>query len=270
MGNENNPEINTITFDLSAYANKTIKLGFRIFNKNTDISPIWTINGLNIKTNGRVVFNRDFTNDGIKDFTTNDEETWKHGIPTLAYNNINGYVGTAYDTSNTSIIDKEIILAKEKGIDYFILDWYYHDNHSTINEQAIKEEGNHVAVNAFINAAHKYNFKYCIMISNHEPFVIEGLENWKSAIRYINDTYIKDPSYLKYDGRPVINIFDNTYLEPIKEQLDLFIKNELGYENGFIWEICGKNTGYNMTLPYLEPDEEPTEHPYSDILTPTK
>lgn len=269
LGDETNPEITTNIFDLSAFANKTIKLGFRIFNKNTDISPIWTINKIDIKTNGQNVFNRDFTNDSAKDFTTNDEETWRKGVPTLAYEDVNGYVGCAYDTDDTSIIDKEIILAKNKGIDYFILDWYYHNDNSTFNKEETEKEPNNLGIQVFSKSAQKYDFKYIIMIANHEGFVIDGIDNWKSAIDYINETYIKDPSYLRYNGVPVVSVFEKNKFNKVKNQINDYIVS-LGYPNGWIWQVVNENTWYGYWYAQHDESVPDTEQPYSQLINDTK
>lgn len=264
------PEITSINIDLSDYANKNIKLGFRIFNRNTDIAPIWTINALSVVSNGVEIFSRNFINNGLKDFTTNDEETWKHGQPTLAYSDVNGYVGTPYDTKDTSIIEKEIMLAKNKGIDYFLMDWYYHDGYGSFNQEATENEPNHIGLNAFIQAAHKYDFKYCIMIANHEPFVIDGIENWKAAINYINETYVKDPAYLKYNGIPVISVFEATKFNEVKEELEEYIVS-LGYPNGWIWQVNRENARYAFGLDSHAPDVPDQEVSYEEkIVTATK
>lgn len=263
------PEIKTKTVDISSFSGKRIMLGFRILNKNSDISPIWTINKVKITSGNEIVHTRDFTGNNTRDYTTNDEETWKHGIPTLAYDVTNGYVGTAYDTGNATIIDKEIILAKNKGIDYFILDWYYHNNGGSFDKDETEKEPNNLELQTFSKSAQKYNFKYTILISNHGGFIIDGLENWKSAINYINETYVKDPSYFRYKGTPVISVFEATKFNEVKAQINEYIIS-LGYPNGWIWQIVNENTSYGYWYSKHDENTPDTEQPYSKLINDTK
>ncbi|MFQ9942056.1 MAG: hypothetical protein ACLRVX_00635 [Faecalibacterium sp.] len=266
---DTDPEIKTITVDISSFSGKRIMIGFRIFNKNSDISPIWTINKVEITSGNETVHIRDFTGDNTRDYTTNDEETWKHGVPTLAYNVTNGYVGTAYDTGDTTIIDKEIILAKNKGIDYFILDWYYHNDGGAFDKEETEKEPNNLGIQTFSKSAQKYNFKYIIMISNHGGFVIDGLENWKSAINYINDTYVKDPSYFRYKGIPVVSVFEASKFNEVKAQINEYIIS-LGYPSGWIWQIVNENTWYGYWYNQHDESVPDKEQPYSKLINDSK
>lgn len=266
---DTDPEIKTTTVDISGFSGKRIMIGFRIFNKNSDISPIWTINKVEITSGNETVHIRDFTGDNIRDYTTNDKETWKHGVPTLAYDVTNGYVGTAYDTGDTTIIDKEIILAKNKGIDYFILDWYYHNDGGSFDKDETEKEANNLGIQTFSKSAQKYNFKYIIMISNHGGFVIDGLENWKSAINYINETYVKDPSYFRYKGIPVVSVFEATKFNEVKAQINEYIIS-LGYPNGWIWQIVNENTWYGYWYDKHDESVPDKEQPYSKLVNDSK
>lgn len=266
---DSDPEIKTTTVDISSFSGKRIMLGFRILNKNSDISPIWTINKVEITSGNETVHTRDFTGNNTRDYTTNDEETWKHGVPTLAYDVTNGYVGTAYDTGDTTIMDKEIILAKSKGIDYFIFDWYYHNNGGSFDKDETEKEPNNLGIQTFSKSAQKYNFKYIILISNHGGFVIDGLENWKSAINYINDTYVKDPSYFRYKGTPVISVFEATKFNEVKAQINEYIIS-LGYPNGWIWQVVNENTWYGYWFNKHDESTPDKEQPYSKLIADSK
>ena len=233
---------NTI-INLSAFDGKNIQIGFMLKNHINELSAIWIINKISVSSNSSVVYEKDYTNHDNFDCMITDDDVWKPATPTLGYSGVNGYVGTTYNQGDYSIIDKQINLAKNNGIDYFILDWYYHDNKGDFNQEAIENEDNHIAVKAFIKSVQKYNFNFVIMISNNSGFEITSLERWKSAINYLNDTYFKDPSYLIIDNKPVVNIFSYNGIKDYLSDIEEYFK-ELGYD-GVIWQLGGYNTAYN-------------------------
>ena len=212
-----------------------IQIGFCLKTAIGEESAIWTINKVSVYSNGQYVYEKDYTNHANLDCEVTDTDVWKPATWTRAYKGLNGYVGTTINQKDTSIIDKQIVLAKQHGIDYFMLEWFYYDNKSAFNKAATEAEDNHIAVHAFMRSCQKNAFKFAIMITNHEPFVIQGVENWKDAMRYCNETYFKDPSYLFVDNKPVISIFDKSEyikIDPV-EFNNLFI-TEFGYDGVYI------------------------------------
>ena len=244
LPNKNSSSMIDTEINLSSFDGKTIQLGFNLRNHASDISPIWTINKLKVISNDSIIYDKDYRNHDNFDCEINDDDIWKPATETLGYDGTNGYVGSCYNQKDYSIIDKQITLAKENGIDYFILDWYYHDNLGDFNQEATEKEDNHIALNAFMNSANKFQFNFIIMVSNHAGFEITSLDRWKDAFRYLNETYFKDSSYLIVDNKPVVNIFNRQGIASYIDDIETFFVNELGYD-GVIWQFCGVNTAYN-------------------------
>ena len=93
-----------------------------------------------------------------------------------------------------------------------------------------------------MKSCQKLGFKFAIMITNHSPFRIDGLEDWKDAFRYLDKTYFKDPNYLIVDNKPVVYIFDKTkYREAGPAAINDFFISELGYDGLYMLY-----TGYNL------------------------
>ena len=198
------------SIDLSLFAGKDVQIGFHLHTSSGDKSAIWTINSLTVVSGGSTVYDKNYTNHANFDCEITNNDVWKPATWTRAYNTLNGYVGTTVNQKDTSVIDKQIILAKKYGLDYFMMEWFYYDDRSTFNEEASYNEDNHIAVHAFMKSCQKYGFNFALMITNHSPFRIVGLQNWKDAIAYLDREYFHDPSYLVIDNKPVLHIFDKT------------------------------------------------------------
>lgn len=240
----------TTTADISAYSGKLVEIGFRVKTSPGDNSAIWTINSITIVSAGVVVYNKDYTDHNNFDCKITNTDVWKPATWTRGYTSLNGYVGTTVNQKDTSVIDKQIVLAKAHGVDYFMLEWFYYDDQSSFNEAASYAEDNHIAVHAFMNSCQKLGFKFAVMITNHEPFRIVGLQNWKDAIAYLDREYFRDPSYLVVDNKPVLYIFDKTEYRAAgpAEINDYFI--ELGWDGCYMLM-----TNYN-TIPTSSQIEE--------------
>ena len=196
--------------DLSPFSGKHVQIGFHLHTSPGDESAIWTINRLTVVSGGSTVYDKNYTNHSNFDCEITNNDVWKPATWTRAYDTLNGYVGSTVNQKDTSVIDKQIILAKKYGIDYFMLEWFYYDDRSTFNEEASYNEDNHIAVHAFMKSCQKYGFNFALMITNHSPFRIVGLQNWKDAIAYLDREYFHDPSYLIVDNKPVLYVFDKT------------------------------------------------------------
>lgn len=224
----------TTSVDISSYAGKTIEIGFRLHTAPGDESAIWTINRITVTSGGSTVFNKDYTNHANFDCEITNTDVWKPATWTRGYSTPNGYVGTTVNQKDYSVIDKQIVLAKKHGISYFMLEWFYYDDQSSFNEEASYNEDNHIAIHAFMNSCQKLGFQFALMITNHSPFRIVGLQNWKDAIAYLNEAYFHDPSYLVIDNKPVLYVFDKTeYRNAGPAAIDDYFR-ELGWDGHYM------------------------------------
>lgn len=224
----------TTTIDISAYAGKTIEIGFRLHTSPSEKSAIWTINRITITSGGSTIYNKDYTNHNNFDCTITNPDVWKPATWTRGYSGLNGYVGTTINQKGSAVIDKQIVLAKAQGLSYFMLEWFYYDDQSSFNEEASYNEDNHIAIHAFMDSCQKLGFQFALMITNHSPFRIVGLQNWKDAIAYLDKEYFHDPSYLVIDNKPVLYVFDKTeYRSAGPAAIDDYFR-ELGWDGHYM------------------------------------
>jgi hypothetical protein len=161
---------------------------------------------------------------------------WKEGVK---YTPLLG----EYDSGNSSVADKHIILAKQHGINFFSVswlgtwDWY---DHRHINDNL---------KNGLLKAKHLETFKFCLFYESvivlnaalqaNENFTRIFLED----INYAAENYFIHPSYLKIDGKPVLFIYNLPYIyntlgttttqnffTALRKQINLYLIGDLGGE----------------------------------------
>lgn len=133
------------------------------------------------------------------------------------------------------IMEKQIDLAADNGINCFFFDWYWSDNRKNINIKAIGNNSLHDCINRFMRVDNNIKMNFALMISNHHGYEIIGKDNWISTIDYMSRNYFHHPRYLKFDGKPVIAVFRGDAMYPYLEN----IRKE-AVKNGFpgIYIIC--------------------------------
>lgn len=106
-----------------------------------------------------------------------------------------------------SIMERQIDLAADNGIDMFVFCWYFADSNEDINIEKIQNNSLHTSIQLFMKAKNKHRMKFAVLIANHQGFEIIGKERWLQTVQFLSDNYFHDPQYLKIDGRPLIQIF---------------------------------------------------------------
>lgn len=100
------------------------------------------------------------------------------------------------------IVEQQIDLAADHGIAFFAFCWYWHPT-----QQQIDEDPKHTGLNLFLKARNKDRMKYCLLVANHEGFLIGNAENWtRAAERWM--PYLTDKRYVTVDGKPLVIIFN--------------------------------------------------------------
>jgi len=143
----------------------------------------------------------------------------KHDIASVYYPLIG-----PYDSSDESVIEYHIRLAQASGIDVFVVDWYgtrnFYDfpaqNRKFINILRIAESMNFgIAVD--YDATKFYLGEPGQSISKALiPDRSEALQAIHEDLAYVIKQFGGSPSYLKFNGKPVIFAFSNYDLEPPK------------------------------------------------------
>ncbi len=106
------------------------------------------------------------------------------------------------------IMDRQINLAADNGLGFFLFCWYWKDNKGPINPEAIQNLPQHTSMNMFMKAKNKKRMKFALLVANHQGAEITGTENWGKAVEFWIQ-YFNDPQYIKVDGKPLVVIFNS-------------------------------------------------------------
>ena len=158
------------------------------------------------------------------------------------------------------IMERQIDLAAENGIDFFLYCWYWKNDRGALNEAAIKSDSKHTSLDLYLKAKNKKKIQYSLLIANHSGAEILGNDNWEAAVKYWVQ-YFRDPQYLTVDGKPLVVIF-GTGDEAINDTEITRMQEaavKAGFKNGLSIAGCGGNakrkafthsTHYNLTSGY--------------------
>jgi hypothetical protein len=167
------------------------------------------------------------------------------------------------------IMEKQIDLAADNGIEFFLFCWYWRDSNGPINLEAINNAPAHTSMNLYLKAKNKNRIKFCLLVANHQGAEIKGTENWGKATEFWMQ-YFRDPQYVKVDGKPFVVIFSPKGIENEDMARMQSVSKEEGLA-GLSIAGCGnaadKNfeykTHYNMNPGYVAGHEE---HKYSELI----
>jgi hypothetical protein len=104
------------------------------------------------------------------------------------------------------IMERQIDLAADAGIEFFAFCWYWQDNGKAINPKAIQEDPKHTCLDLFLKARNNARMKFCLLVANHQGFEIKGAENWKAAGEFWMP-YLKSPRCVTVGGKPLIIVY---------------------------------------------------------------
>ena len=208
------------------------------------------------------------------------DEPWANTAPThLSKRFVEEFSGReplwGWRDDTQEIMERQIDLAADHGVDFFLFCWFWHDNKSSFNQTAIENCSYHTSMELYLKAKNKKRLQYSLLIANHEGFEIIGADNWKRAVKFWAK-YFKDPQYIKVDGKPLVVIF-NTKSGVTEEDLAVMqetAKNE-GFKDGLTIAGCGAkgkpgfshSTHYNIFPGYIADSEE---HKFEEIVNATK
>lgn len=101
------------------------------------------------------------------------------------------------------IMERQIDLAADHGIAFFAFCWYWHPN-----LEEIEKDPKHTGLRLFLEAKNNHRMHFCLLVANHDGFLITTPENWRKAAD-VWLPYLKHPRYLKVGGRPLLIIFNS-------------------------------------------------------------
>jgi hypothetical protein len=105
-----------------------------------------------------------------------------------------------------SVMERQIDLAADHGVNFFAFCWYWHDNGESINERAIQADPLHTGLELYLKAKNRHRLKFCLLVANHAGFEIKGTTSWMQAADYWMP-YLRDPQYLTIGAKPLVIIF---------------------------------------------------------------
>lgn len=175
------------------------------------------------------------------------------------------------------IMQRQIDLAADNGVDFFLFCWYWKDNKGPINIEAIEKDHHHTSMELYLKAPNKKKLKYCLLVANHQGFEIIGKENWIEAVKFWA-RYFKDPQYITVDGKPLVVLFGtgDTVTEEDLAAMQQTAK-EVGFKDGIAIAGCGQparqksgfthTTHYNIIPGYAGGSEA---HKYQELVDATE
>lgn len=134
-----------------------------------------------------------------------------------------------YNSSDPTVADEQILMAKQHGIDFFTVSWIGNGNW-TPPDQDFRYVNENLE-NGLLKAPHLSNFSFCLLYEtklvldeanktgmNFTDIFIKDLE-------YAANQYFTNPSYLRINGKPVLFIYQLPYLHnnalvSVKDLLD--------------------------------------------------
>ncbi len=168
-----------------------------------------------------------------------------------------------------AIMERQIDLAADNGVDFFLFCWYWKDNKGPINKEVIQNLSLHTSMNLYLKAKNKHRVKFGLLVANHQGSEIVGTENWKQATEFWME-YFKDPQYVTVEGKPLVVLFNSKGIEEegLAGMQQVAAQNGL---KGLSIAGCGSadvkgfthRTHYNIVPGYAAGTEE---HPYSELV----
>ncbi|MDR0337361.1 MAG: glycoside hydrolase family 99-like domain-containing protein, partial [Planctomycetaceae bacterium] len=102
-----------------------------------------------------------------------------------------------YDEGNPEVIDWQIKWSVENGIQYYLVDWYWHKGNQH-NDHWIK---------GFQKAKYKSMFKWAMMWANHNAAGSHSEEDQRAVTKFWIENYFNTPEYYTKNGKPVVMIW---------------------------------------------------------------
>lgn len=166
-------------------------------------------------------------------------EAWAINAPThltkklaCQYQNRKPLWGWRDDDIN--IMEKQIKLASNNGIDFFSFCWYWKNDNSRIDTTNIMRYPLHTSIELFKKAKNKNRMKFSLLIANHMGARIKTEKDWLDAVDFWARHYFNDPQYLKIDGKPVITVFVSAEINKHIPIIREYVKKHTPYKDLFI------------------------------------
>lgn len=164
-----------------------------------------------------------------------------------------------------AIVERQIDLAADHEIAFFAFCWYYHPD-----PKKVADDPKHTGLKLFLQARNRDRLKFCLLVANHQGFLLNGPYDWKKAAEYWMP-YLTHPQHLTVDGKPLVILFNPG--NSSREGLELLqsAARKAGLP-GLAIAACGSGdpkagfthrTHYNIVPGYASGS---MEQPYADLV----
>ena len=102
-----------------------------------------------------------------------------------------------YQEGLPEVVDWQIKWARECGISFFLVDWYWNKGNMYLDHW----------VKAFQKAQYKGQFKWAMMWANHNGPGSHSIEDQRAVTKFWIENYFNTPEYYTIDGKPVVMIW---------------------------------------------------------------
>ncbi len=162
------------------------------------------------------------------------------------------------------IVEQQIDLAADHGIAFFAFCWYWH-----ATPDQIRDDPKHAGLNLYLTARNSSRMKFCLLVANHEGFLIGGAENWRRAAEGWM-SYFQDKRYVTVEGKPLVIIFNPAdgsseglaALQAAAKKAGLPGVAVAGCGRGDLKQGYTHRTHYNIVPGYAGGSQE---HPYAEL-----
>jgi hypothetical protein len=153
-----------------------------------------------------------------------------------------------WSNDSQGIVEQEIDLAADNGIDFFAYCWYWHTNEKSISSTEIKSDPKHLSLQYLQQAKNKKRIRFTLIVCNHAGFRITGADNWAAAVTFWAENYFTDPQYMTVDGKPFVIIYDTEETQLTEAQLERMQEaaREAGFKNGINIAGCKASQRVNV------------------------
>ena len=100
------------------------------------------------------------------------------------------------------IMERQIDLAADHGLAFFAFCWYWH-----ATQKEVDADPKHTGLELFLQARNNRRMKFCLLVANHQGYLIGDAQNWKQAADYWMP-YLTHPQHVTIDGKPLVIIFN--------------------------------------------------------------
>jgi hypothetical protein len=107
-----------------------------------------------------------------------------------------------YRDDNTETVNKQLEWMAAHDIDFVSFAWYW------IDGRLMPE----TSVRAYLNAPARSRIAYALLWANHFKSP-ETLAEWDAIVEFWLDRHLRNPEYLRIDGKPVLFVFSNEFLK---------------------------------------------------------